>query len=256
LTDKDERQNFTGPLFPTWSASVRLEQLEWLDLGLGSPAEVAANLTEMWRINRYLGGLHALTVHLYPRLAAVSEPQTLIDLGAGSAEMLPLIARWAKLRGLRLRLFALDRALRHLAVARARTLETPEVRLLCADAGRLPFTDTGVDFVISSLLLHHLTPETVVECLRAAYASARRGIVMSDLVRGWWPYLAFKVIQPIFARQTLTRHDGALSIRRAYTPSELRELAVAAGLSQAKIYLHWPWRMTLVADKCPVGPTR
>ncbi|MGH2522842.1 MAG: hypothetical protein ACRDH2_10105, partial [Anaerolineales bacterium] len=85
--------------------------------------------------------------------------------------------------------------------------------------------------------------------LHSAFVIARRGVVMSDLIRGWLPYLSFKLIRPIFARNALTRHDGALSIRRAYTPAELRRLAGAAGMPGARVYAHWPWRMTLVVDK-------
>jgi hypothetical protein len=85
--------------------------------------------------------------------------------------------------------------------------------------------------------------------LRETYQRSRRGIVMSDLVRSYIPLLAFPLIQPIFARNYLTRHDGLLSIRRAYTPRELRALAQAAGLETARIYCHFPWRMTLIAEK-------
>ena len=38
------------------------------------------------------------------------------------------------------------------------------------------------------------------------------------------------------------------SVRRAYTPRELRALAQAAGLAPARVTAHWPWRMTLVYD--------
>lgn len=74
-------------------------------------------------------------------------------------------------------------------------------------------------------------------------------MIMCDLVRGWLPLLAFRLVQPVFARHFLTRHDGALSIRRAYTPRELLDLAHAAGLPHARVHTHWPWRMTLVVER-------
>jgi ubiquinone/menaquinone biosynthesis C-methylase UbiE len=232
---------------PSLFVPPRYDQPELLDLGLGSPTDTAANLAEMWRINRDLGGFRALTRHLYPRLLAVKESITLADLGSGSADIPLALVRWARIRSVQLRVFALDWAERCLTVARTRVSGTPEINLLQADAGHLPFEK--VDFIISSLFLHHFSPEAVVEILRVACAHACRGIVMSDLVRGWLPYFAFKLIQPVFARNALTRHDGALSIRRAYTPTELLELALQAGLPNPKVYTHWPWRMTLVADK-------
>ena len=85
--------------------------------------------------------------------------------------------------------------------------------------------------------------------LQASYETARRGLIMTDLVRGWLPYYAFKLVQPVFARNFLTRQDGATSIRRAYKPRELLALAEAAGLQGARVYPHGPWRMTLVVDR-------
>jgi hypothetical protein len=56
-------------------------------------------------------------------------------------------------------------------------------------------------------------------------------------------------VQPVFARHELTRRDGITSIRRAYTPDELLQIARDAGLHHARVYRHFPWRMTLVAEK-------
>jgi SAM-dependent methyltransferase len=237
-------------------ALPRLDQPEWLDQGRGSDRDVAANLEEMWRINLRLGGLGALTRHLYPRVMAADGPVTLLDLGTGSAHVPLAIARWARSTGRPLRICGVDWAGRHLAVARRAVARRKvngqaKVSLLQADASRLPVAPSGVDFVVSSLFLHHFAPGPAIDLLRSASAIARRSLIMSDLVRGRLPWLAFKLLQPIFARQALTRHDGALSIRRAYTPAELRELAAAAGLRGARVYEHWPWRMTLVADRGP-----
>jgi len=232
---------------------ARLNRPELLDLDFGSADDAAANLAEMWRINRYLGGFRALTRHLYPRLMVSSSHIALLDLGTGSADIPVAITRWARKRRLKLRVFALDWAARNLTAARGRVAGTSEVTLLRADASCLPLLPESVDFVISSLFLHHFSPGQVVELLRASFALARRGIVMSDLVRGWLPYFAFRLVQPVFARHRLTRHDGAFSILRAYLPSELYELAAAAGLPAPEVHTHWPWRMTLVADKSPRG---
>jgi hypothetical protein len=224
----------------------RVDQLELLDLGEGSSADVAQNLAEMWRTNRYLGGLSALTQHLYPRLAAQAGPVSVLDLGTGRADIPAAVAGWARARGLDVTVVGVDWSARNLAIARQRLGPQPAVNLLRADAVRLPLARRGVDYVISSLFLHHFQPPDVVELLRGAFECARRGIVMTDLIRAWLPLAGFH--QPIFARNRLTRLDGATSIRRAYTPSELIELAGMAGLPQARVVCHWPWRMTLIAD--------
>jgi hypothetical protein len=203
----------------------------------------------MSRINRYLGGNAALTAHLYPRLSATSDPCLLLDLGTGSADVPRLVSHWARAKRLNVNIIGLDWSGRNLVVARQNTAAHPDIQMIQADAQHIPLLPSSIDYVISSLFLHHFTPEQVIRLLKSAYSCARRAIIMTDLVRGWLPLIGFKLAQPIFARNFLTRHDGALSVRRAYTPSELLELATAAGLAQARVYTHWPYRMILVADK-------
>ena len=228
-----------------WTIS-RVDQLELLDQGQGSDRDVAQNLAEMQRINNALGGTRALTRHLYPRLrAGRAERQTVIDLGAGGAGIPRRLQAWAARRSIPLRVVGVDHSARILAAAQ----HGAPVSLLRADALCLPLAPGSVDWVISTLFLHHFPPDSVVALLHSAYRLARRGLVMSDLVRGRLPYLAFHAAAPLFARNYLTRLDGALSIRRAYTPDELRALAERAGLRGAKVHAHFPWRMTLVVER-------
>ncbi len=256
---KSEPLNFPGvdrialPPLPKPDFTARLEAVELLDAGAGSEADAAANLAEIARINRYLGGTRALTRHLYPLVKAVRRPVTILDLGTGSGDLLSLIAGWAGRYQCPVRLVGLDRAGRNLAAARRHLAAGQDVSLLQADARCLPLPAGSIDFIVSTLFLHHFSPPEAVELLRQSYAKARCGVLMSDLVRGRLPYLAYQFIQPVFARHPMTRYDGALSIRRGYIPAELAALAQAAGISQFKIFSHWPWRMTLVAWKEKTG---
>jgi hypothetical protein len=126
------------------------------------------------------------------------------------------------------------------------------VGLVQAEATALPLAPGCADYLVSSLLVHHFEPEAAVRLLRETYAAARRGLVMVDLARGWLPLLGFWLTQPVLARNRLTRHDGAISVRRAYTRAELAELAAAAGLPHARITASWPW-LVLVVDQTSVA---
>jgi len=232
-----------------WPHDARLDREELLDLGYGDVSDVAYNLREMERTNRYLGGYRALTRHLFPRLAAAGNLASVVDIGTGGAGLPRLIAEWARGHKVQVSVLAVDRAGRHLTVAAASAEPYPEIMLVQADGHCLPLPCRGADYTISSLLLHHFAPESLKRLLRASYEASRCGLVMTDLVRGWLPYFAFRLVQPIFARNFLTRQDGATSIRRAYKPRELLALAQAAGLHDARVYTHCPWRMTLVVDR-------
>jgi ubiquinone/menaquinone biosynthesis C-methylase UbiE len=234
------------------SGLAREDRPELLDQGVGSAEDVRANLTEMWLLNRRLGGVDALTRHLCPLLMKTRAPQQVVDLGTGSGELALHVARWARQKQLDVTLWLLDVSARNLAVAQANAAHIAGARLVQGNMEALPFADGVVDYYISSLVLHHFPPMQVVGLLRETYRRARRGIVISDLVRGYLPLAAFRLIQPIFVRNYLTRHDGALSIRRAYVPDELLAMAREAGLETARVYAHFPWRMTLVAEKAYV----
>lgn len=225
----------------------RVEQPEHLEEGQAQREDVAENLADMQRLNCWLGGVSALTRHLYPRLLRLPDPVSILDVGTGLGGILTGIRRWAFAHRRQVQLYALDISLLHLELASA-TGQADHVGLLCASAPELPFEEGAVDYVISTLLLHHFTPHELPEFLRRSAAVARRGMVMSDLVRGWVPYFGFKLLQPLFSRNHLTQHDGAASIRRAYTPTELQAAAVQAGMPQSEVHPHFPWRQTLVMD--------
>lgn len=232
---------------PSLLIPERVDRPELLDLGECAPADVRASLHDLKRINRYFGGFGSLTRHLYPRLGALPDGALIADIGTGSADIPLMISRWAARRKLRVRVLGVDLLGQHLMVAREGVRDAPGVHLVQADVGRLPFALNGIDYVISSLFLHHFAPEQVINLLCEMFARARRGIIMSDIERGWLPYVGFKIAQPAF--NPVTRYDGAASIRRAYTPDEMLDMARAAGLNEARVYRHFPWRMTLVADK-------
>ena len=93
---------------------ARIDQPELLDQGIGSRADVHANLTEMWRSNRYLGGMSALTRHLYSRLRLLSGPVRLLDLGSGSAQIPRAVTHWARRHGIAAEVIAADWSARNL----------------------------------------------------------------------------------------------------------------------------------------------
>jgi 2-polyprenyl-3-methyl-5-hydroxy-6-metoxy-1,4-benzoquinol methylase len=233
-----------------WRLPTRIDADEWLDQGAGTSAAVEQSLADLHRINRWLGGLHGFTSLLYPRLRnGHTGLLSVLDLGAGGCTIPIALAGWARVERLPLRVIALDRRYPHLQWAQHRLQQWPEVSLLQADAISPPFAAGAVDIVMSSLFLHHFTERQLTELLPRWAQLARRSLVMSDLVRHPLPYWFMKAVSPIFARSPITRHDAAVSIRRAYRPGELHAIARQAGLHQAKIFTHFPYRMTLVIDQ-------
>ncbi|MDX2162376.1 MAG: methyltransferase domain-containing protein [bacterium] len=230
---------------------------ELLDQGAGTLDDVRASLNDMWRLNRVTGGLDAFMRLLVPRLAAPGTAALHVaDLGAGSGRLAGYVRAWACRRGKPMRVYALDLSARNLKIAQeiaqrgyATHTTAPPLALIQADALALPFAPSAIDYYISTLILHHFEPDALIALLRHTFERAGRGIVMSDITRGALAHIGFRAVQPFAGPHPITRHDGLVSLRRAYTPDELRAFAHAAGLAGARVIVHPLWRMTLIADK-------
>lgn len=237
-----------------WLLARRIEAEEWLDHGRGSPEAIDQSLADLQRINRWLGGARGLASHLYPRLRAwQSGTVRVLDLGAGGCTLPIAIAHWASLQSVPIHILALDLQHAHLRWAQTSLEEWPQVIPVQGNVFAPPLAEKSVDFVISSLFLHHFTPPELIRLLPRWMNLARRSLVMTDLVRHPVPYWFMQTTSPIFSRSAITRHDAAVSIRQGYRPCELQEIAVASGFFQAQVFTHFPYRMTLVIDHMEVN---
>jgi SAM-dependent methyltransferase len=202
-------------------------------------------------VNRWLGGQRALLRHLSEVLppARSSEPGraiTILDAGTGSGDLPRAIVRWARRRQLRVQVVASDIQDQTLEIARRRSAEFPEIDFVRADVRQLPFANQTFDCALLSLTLHHLEGDDPVRALRELGRVSRHGILVGELERGWPGYLGARLLAAtIWRTNRLTRHDGPLSVRRAFTPGELRALAAAAELSAAHVYRHPLFRLIL-----------
>jgi 2-polyprenyl-3-methyl-5-hydroxy-6-metoxy-1,4-benzoquinol methylase len=211
---------------------------------------VAQSLADLNRINRWLGGLRSITDHLLPCLGRCpSDVLRVLDLGAGGCAIAHTLAHWGRVQRHPLQVLALDIRLPHLQWAHRQTAGWPEIVLIQGDAWSPPVIEGGVDVVISSLFLHHFSPADLVQLLPQWLRLAQHRVIMSDIVRHPIPYWFMKATSPVFARSPMTRHDAAISLRRAYTAAELHKIVDHAGIGVAHIIPHFPYRMTLVIDR-------
>ena len=82
--------------------------------------------------------------------------------------------------------------------------------------------------------------------LREMQRLARVGFIVNDIRRSAPGYVAAWAASRLATRNRLTRHDMPLSVRRAYTPRELRALLQEAGVPGAKVTSHPLFRMAAV----------
>jgi ubiquinone/menaquinone biosynthesis C-methylase UbiE len=210
---------------------------EHLDGDLSDTRVLEGNLRDLRRVNRWLGGLalsgRALEALVVEAGLPREQPVSLLDVGTGGADIpLGLIAEWRR-DGRSLRVLGIDSRAEVLeAAARERPAlrSTDELTLRVADGRRLPFEDGAFDVAHSSMVLHHLDPSDAAEFVTEMARVARRGIVVNDLARGRLAWLGAWVLFHVATRNPFTRHDGPMSVRRAYSLPEARALLHQAGL--------------------------
>jgi len=220
-----------------WTRLPRAEgAVEMLD-GPVPLADLRECLADLARLNAFFGGRSLTLLHV-KQLAARLPPLrtlTVLDVGTGGGDVPRALVRWARRMRQPIRLFALDR---DPAAARV-TLDLgrayPEIVVLQGDAVELPVRSGSIDVVMSSLTLHHLDEAAAVRHLAEMDRVARRGIVVNDLARSRTAYALVWLVTRLFARNRMSRHDGPVSVQRAYVREELRMLCEKAGLFDARI---------------------
>jgi SAM-dependent methyltransferase len=222
--------------------------VELMDEGPCTSAEIAGSLGDLRRYNLRLGGWRLMRRAVAPLLAEAGRARqaTLLDIATGSGDMPAAFTRWAARRGVELRAVGMDVKDDMLAEAR-RYLDgtSPGVRLVQADALRLPHADGSIDIVICSTFLHHLDNAQARQALAEMKRVARVGVVVIDLVRSRIAWGLVWALTRLTSRNRLTLYDGPLSVRRSFTVPELVDLARAAGLAGAKVRRAGPVRALL-----------
>jgi ubiquinone/menaquinone biosynthesis C-methylase UbiE len=221
--------------------------MELMDAPIENQAELAQNFRDIERVNSMLGGTAVVIRHLSALVAGSSStPVTVLDLATGSADIPVAVVRWARRNGFAVNVTATDNSPAILELARTQCASYPEISLAEVDARAVDLPDNHVDVVLCSLALHHFGPDDAVRVLREMHRLGRRGFIVNDLRRGWVGFVAAWLASLVTTRNRLTRHDAPLSVRRAYTTSELASLLHLAGVDGATITTH-PWfRMAAV----------
>jgi SAM-dependent methyltransferase len=219
---------------------------EWLD-GPLPPAALRATLEDLDFLNAWFGG-YALTLSRIRRLAArlpSGRRLVVVDVGGGRGDFAVRLVRWARRRRRLVRVLLVDADPVVLAMAARRTAGYPEIVLVQADAAALPFGEQAADVAVASLTLHHLECDAAIGCL-AGMASAAALAIVNDLLRTRLSLALVWLITRVLRLHPVSRDDGPLSVRRAYSAVEIAGLAAQAGV-RARIH-RYPWLARLVAE--------
>ena len=215
---------------------------ELMDADDLDPATYAAVVGDLAKVN-FVTMAARPTLGFLARVLARHQggPLRVLDVGFGDGDMLRLIARWAARHGHPVELVGVDLNPRSELAARAHTPPDMAIRWVTGDYADL--AGEPWDVVISSLVAHHMTHPQLVDFLRFMDSHARVGWLVNDLHRHRFAHAGFPLLATLFGWHNIVRHDGTLSIARSYRPAEWPPVLAEAGVSGARVYRVFPFRL-------------
>src|SRR3979409_1090445 len=131
-------------------------KLEHLDKGDYTAEEYEGCIVELQRVNRWLGDRSALKDSLLRQIEQLNlHSFSVLDVGAGSGELLQVIADWARNNGRKARLAGVELNARSAKAIAERAGNFPEITAIRGDAFHLPFAGNEFDYAFCSLFTHH-----------------------------------------------------------------------------------------------------
>jgi SAM-dependent methyltransferase len=223
-----------GLLHPT-----RQRGEEYLEAPNVDPRLVRRSLRDVTVANRLFGGTHAVLAEVDDLLVPDAAPVSLLDVGAGLADIPAALRRLAEHRGVPLTTFVLDES--------ATLVEASSPRAegaVRADARALPFARASVDIVTCSQVLHHFPQADAMAILREMHRVARRRVVVSDLRRSWIAAAGLWLASYPLRFHPVSRHDGVVSVLRGFSAHELSGLVQSATGIAPRVHRHAGYRIT------------
>lgn len=232
----------------------RSYQLERIDTGDYTPEEYEVCLSELRLINRWIGDIYALKATLLKEIERQNLQEfSVLDVGAGSGELLREIAKFALKENRKAKLSGLEYNELSAKSILSESKSFQGISAIRGDAFSIPFSDNSFDYIICSLFTHHFTDENVVKILAEMKRVSQRGVYVIDLHRHPIAYGLYKAFCVACRISNLVHEDGSLSVLRGFKPKELIDLAEKAKMENISVTRHFPFRLVLKSERGAVA---
>lgn len=201
--------------------------LEMMDREQPVSAELERDLERIRQLNRWFGS-YRLVLGFIRNWIKPGHKLRVVDLATGSGDIPRLIVDYARKIRARVEIDALDRQPATLEIAQRLSADYPEISYREADI--LEWNSVqAYDIALCTLALHHFSNEDAVRLLRRCCQVSKRFVLVSDLRRSFSLIAGVYVLTTLIFREQMTRYDARLSAIRAFSFSEMRDLALRAG---------------------------
>jgi len=202
-------------------------QPELMDRPQPVSAELERDLRNLRQLNRYFGS-YGVVLRFMRRWIKRGDRVRIVDLATGSGDIPRLIVDLARKIGAKLQIDALDQQAATLEIAGKLSAAYPEISYV--EANILEWQPAEpYDIALCSLALHHFSDEDAVRVVRRCRELSRKFVLVSDLRRGLLATIGVYLLTALIFREPMTRYDGRLSAARAFSFTEMDELARQAG---------------------------
>jgi len=228
--------------------SKRSESIEIMDDLQCSGEVVDQTLRELEVINTWLGG-NQVTINGIEKLfdqIHTSEEIIIIDVGCGGGDMLRLIDRWARKNNKKVKLIGIDANPNIIGFAKNNLNELPQIEFKAIDIFSSEFQSLQCDILIGTLFFHHFSQQQLSSFFKALKKQVRVGIVINDIHRHTLAYHSIKMLTSLFSKSAMVKFDAPLSVLRAFTRNELKEILTNAGITKYSIQWYWAFRWQVV----------
>jgi len=201
--------------------------LEMMDRPQPVSRELERDLERLRQLNRWFGSHHLVSMFMRRWIMPGAQIRV-VDLATGSGDIPRLVVDHGRRIGAQIEVDAVDRQAATLEIARGLSADYPEISYHAANILEW-HSAHGYDIALCSLVLHHFSDEDAVKLLRQCRKLSKRFVLVSDLRRGLLLQAGVYMLTALIFREPMTRFDARLSADRAFSFSEMRELAIRAG---------------------------
>jgi 2-polyprenyl-3-methyl-5-hydroxy-6-metoxy-1,4-benzoquinol methylase len=201
--------------------------LEMMDRDQPLSPELERDLERIRQLNRWFGSYH-LVLSFIRNWVTPASGLRIVDLATGSGDIPRLIVDHARKINARVEIDAFDRQPATLEIARSLSADYPEISYREADILEWDSAES-YDITLCTLALHHFSSKDAVRLLRICRQVSKRFVLVSDLRRSFSLIAGVYLLTTLIFREPMTRYDARLSAIRAFSFSEMRDLALSAG---------------------------
>jgi 2-polyprenyl-3-methyl-5-hydroxy-6-metoxy-1,4-benzoquinol methylase len=224
--------------------SQRSAEHEIMDGGIANFKLFDQSLRQIEAVNRLTLGYRPVLRWLEAQLSPPG-PVTICDIGCGRGDLLRRIWLLGQRKHIPLRLVGIDIDPWSAPAARDATPADMSIEYRTGDALRI---DVAADFIVCSTMTHHLSNHEIVSLIRRLEIHARRGWLISDLHRHFIPYAFARLVLGLAPVNGMVRNDGAVSVARAFTAQDWRDILREAGVG-AELSWCFPFRYCVTRNK-------